>query len=265
MFGVEDEFKELKTALQTLDCDMAFVKSWQKSYDKTRKLLPGVIGRYSAARSAAVQAESILERLEQSMKDKDTAVWSREQLREFQMHIRELKKLQNAFDHEFLVSKEDKELHLTYQTVIKLGAKLGEEMQQRIILQSEIENALSLLKENLEKEIPDYFQLGFFYLHDTDESLVDLPPSGRLERLRQNFETEFYAPMTKLLTDAIQKADTLKDTLETEQGKSRRADRISEELRVLWNKEGENVPPQERADRLVRQLCAQAVQAAERK
>ncbi len=254
MFGKEDELKELKTALQTLDCDMALVRSWQKAYEKTKKQLPGVRSRYDSAHSAAVLAKQDMELLEQQMKE--PGAWSRERVKEFQSVIRELKKLQNAFDHEFVVSREDKELHLTYDTVLKLGMKAGEELEGNIILQSEIENAISLFQENLEKEAPDYFQLSFFYLNHSDADLVDLPPAERLKRVEEVFSEEFRLPMEELLTGACRKADTLRGTLESEKAASRRAARISEELQILWNGRGEEAAPEERAGRLMKQLCA---------
>lgn len=262
MFGIEDELKELKTALQTLECDMAMVRTWQKAYEKTKKLIPGVKNRYSSARSAAVLAERDMKLLEQQMTD--TAVWDKERMKEFQAVIRELKKIQNTFDHEFVVSKEDKELHLTYDTVLKLGMKIGEKQDENIILQSEIENAISLLQENLEKEIPDYFYLSFFYLNGSDADLIDLPPVGRLERIETDFREKFWLPMEELLTEACKKADALKIALENEKPGSRKANRISEELRILWNREGETFTPKERARRLIEQLCSQARLAAEK-
>ena len=71
--------------------------------------------------------------------------------------------MQNNFDHEFLVSKEDQEFHSTYDTILRLGMKALNASDQKLLLQSEIENLLALLKENLEKEEPKIEALTFYY------------------------------------------------------------------------------------------------------
>ena len=54
--------------------------------------------------------------------------------------------MQNNFDHEFLVNKEDQEFHSTYDTILRLGMKALNASDQKLLLQSEIENLLALLK-----------------------------------------------------------------------------------------------------------------------
>ena len=71
--------------------------------------------------------------------------------KEFGRLLKDLRQMQNNFDHEFLVSKEDQEFHSTYDTILRLGMKALNASDQKLLLQSEIENLLALLKENLEK------------------------------------------------------------------------------------------------------------------
>lgn len=251
MFGMEEDLKKLKTAMQAMDCDTAVLRNWQRSYEKARKQLPSVMERYHSARNTIVRVEDIMKQLEQKLID--VADWDRQELKELQSALKELKKMQNTFDHELLVSREDKEFHLTYDTILKLGAKMGSRHENRIILQSEIENILALLKEDLEKDRPDFFALSFFYLNHTDKDLIDLPPVERLERIDDIYQTEFLDLLCSPLTRAIVKSDGLQDSLE--HADDRKARRVSEEIRILWNKEGEHLTAEERAKNLVEGLC----------
>ena len=66
--------------------------------------------------------------------------------KEFGRLLKDLRQMQNNFDHEFLVSKEDQEFHSTYDTILRLGMKALNASDQKLLLQSEIENLLALLK-----------------------------------------------------------------------------------------------------------------------
>ena len=113
-----------------------------------------------------------------------------------------MKKRKNTYIHEFLVSKEDKDFHLTYETMIKLIDQFDGSGDHAIILQSETENLLAMIKEDLEKEIPDMLALTYFYIVGSDRELVDLPPKERLEKIKRVYEMEFIRPMERQLTIA---------------------------------------------------------------
>ena len=99
--------------------------------------------------------------------------------------------MQNNFDHEFLVSKEDQEFHSTYDTILRLGMKALNASDQKLLLQSEIENLLALLKENLEKEEPKIEALTFYYQLGSDQELAQLPPAEKLEKLHISMNMSF--------------------------------------------------------------------------
>mgnify|MGYP000787048453 CR=1 FL=1 len=106
--------------------------------------------------------------------------------------------MQNNFDHEFLVSKEDQEFHSTYDTILRLGMKALNASDQKLLLQSEIENLLALLKENLEKEEPKIEALTFYYQLGSDQELAQLPPAEKLEKITYFYEHEFRQPILQL-------------------------------------------------------------------
>ena len=55
--------------------------------------------------------------------------------KEFGRLLKDLRQMQNSFDHEFLVSKEDQEFHSTYDTILRLGTKALNAPDQKLLLQ----------------------------------------------------------------------------------------------------------------------------------
>ena len=193
MFGEDEEIRQLKKALQAAGCDMAVVKKWQRQLEWTRKQRPSVYAAYMEARSALVHADTYLKQVQQLLTGKEA--WTKERFRELSGIRKELKKLENVFDHEFLVSRDDKEFHLTYQSILKQMDKFDGTDDMRIFLLSEVENILALIREDLEKERPDAAVLAFFYLGHTDAELTALPPVGRLVHISSVYEKEFLQPI----------------------------------------------------------------------
>lgn len=248
MFGKYD-LRELKEALDVCSCDMNCFRHWQRQYERLMKQLPYVREQYENALYTAQEVYVTVQELEQIIvKRPDREKW------EFQGLIKSLKKVQNTFDHEFMISREDKEFHSTYESILRLGVKaLGDE-QRRLILQSEIENLLAILEENLEKEEPRFEALCFFYQEHEVAELAELTPAGRMERIEELYQSEFVQPMVQLLADAMFYADSRRDELEYSSG--RRGKREAELIRVLWNRAGEELPPPERARRVVQELMS---------
>ena len=110
MFGKDDELEKVKSALAAMDGDMSAFRVWQKQYDKLNRQWQAVQERYQKARQITEQVHRNAKQLEEILVD-DT----QGQRKEAAQILKEWKRLQNGFDHEFLISKEDREFHSTYE------------------------------------------------------------------------------------------------------------------------------------------------------
>lgn len=238
MFGRDEELERIRAAFVVMDCDMNAFRSWQKQYEKLNKRWQAVQQRYNSAMFAAKRVEKTVRQMEQMITDAESM-----DRKEFAQLLKELRHLQSSFDHEFIISREDQEFHSTYDTVLKLGAKALDDPNQKLILQSEVENLADLLEENLEKELPDPRKLCFFYLFNgTDQELAGLSPSERAVRIDQVYEAGFETPILLLLTDAIARADARAEKLRA--GGDRKSRKALDTIQVLLEGGGE---PRERA------------------
>ena len=214
LFG-EDSLKGLKKELKSAGADMSFVKGWQKSFDKVKKGYTQLESQYDVAKKELKQVHIILKKMEQlliSMKEDVSNVSYRSILRECE---RDMKKYQGHFNQEFLISKEDKEFHLTYQTILSLCGNVSQDAKDVLILQSEVENILAVSEEALEKEWPDFRALSYFYLERTDREIFDLPHSDKVAEVNRVYETEFLAPMRQVLIRSFGE-EKAKDVLEVQ-------------------------------------------------
>jgi hypothetical protein len=193
MFGEDEEVRELKRQMQAAGCDMSVVKKWQKQLDWIRKQKPAVYGEYRTARENLIRVDTAVKRMEQLLTEQE--FWTKERLREIAELRKELKKLSNSFHNEFLVSREDKDFHMTYSSILRLAGQFDGTNDDRILLLSEVENLLAPLAENLEKEQPDPAVLTYFYLNHKDVELSNLPASGKLVHLSTVYEEEFLQPL----------------------------------------------------------------------
>ena len=195
LFG-EDSLKGLKKELKAAGADMSFVKQWQKSYDKVKKSSGQIEVQYTQAKQELEQVHTVL-------KDMEAILIARAgKLSECEKN---LKKYQGHFNHEFLIGKEDKEFHLTYETILSLASNGRKTKREVLILQSEVENILAVIEEALEKEWPDFRAMAYFYLNRTDRELVDLPHTDKVVEVEHIYETEFLAPMREVLTKCLGK------------------------------------------------------------
>jgi hypothetical protein len=204
MFRRDEELDRVRVALAATGSDMSFFRRWQKSYEKVNRQWPGVQSRYQDALLATKRVEELVGHLEHMLIESssfDRGVF---------VHIlKELRHMQNGFDHEFLISREDVEFHSTYDTLLRLGTRALESPQQRLILQSEIENLQDLLRENLAKDAPDPRKLSLFYQYGTDNELAVLAPADRLAKIERIYEARFARPILQLLEEAVQRADAM--------------------------------------------------------
>ena len=153
--------------------------------------------------------------------------------------LKDLRQMQNSFDHEFLVSKEDQEFHSTYDTILRLGTKALNAPDQKLLLQSEIENLLALLKENLEKEEPEIAALTFYYQFGSYQELAQLPPAEKLSKITYLYECEFRRPILRLLESGISSARQQKRTYETATDRGSR--KKYETLQIFFGAHPENI------------------------
>lgn len=202
LFG-EDSLKGLKKELKSAGADMGFVKGWQKSFDKVKKGCSQIEMQYTQARQELEQVRTLLKKMEQSLiaMKADTENASYKGL--ISECARDLKKYQGHFNHEFLIGKEDKEFHLTYQTLLTLCTKGFKEQKDVLIMQSEVENILAVTEEALAKDWPSYRAMAYFYLERTDREIFDLPHTDKVAQVNRIYETEFLAPMRQVLTECF--------------------------------------------------------------
>lgn len=234
MFGRNDFVENVKSALAAVDCDMGAFRSWQKMYDKLKKKKSEQEDRYRRCREQTKRVQEDAQLMEHMLTTAQSVDG-----KEFGRLLKDLRQMQNSFDHEFLVSKEDQEFHSTYDTILRLGTKALNAPDQKLLLQSEIENLLALVKENLEKEEPKIEALTFYYQLGSDQELVQLPPTEKLEKITYFYEREFRQPILQLLENGISRAGQLKDTYEAATDRTSR--KKYEMLQVLFDGQPEHI------------------------
>lgn len=202
LFG-EDSLKGLKKELKNAGADMSFVKGWQKSFDKVKKGSIQIEVRYTQIKKELELVHAILKKMEQTLIAMKSDFENPSHKRDISECSKDLKKYQGHFNHEFLISKEDKEFHLTYQTLLSLCSKGFKEQKDILILQSEVENILAMIEEALEKEWPSFRAMAYFYIERTDKEIFDLPHSDKVVEVNRIYETEFLAPIRQILTDCF--------------------------------------------------------------
>ena len=115
-----------------------------------------------------------------------------------------LKNYENSFDHDFLIGKADTEFHLTYRTLLKLCMQEVTQEIEVILMQSEVENLMALVKEALQKPCPNFKALTFFLLEHSEEELEKLPHLEKLNTIQVLYEEQFLSPMKQLLLQAFE-------------------------------------------------------------
>ena len=202
LFG-EDSLKGLKKELKNAGADTSYVKQWQKVFDKVKKNCGQIEAQYTQAKKELEQVEAILKRMEQSLISIKNDLQNPSYKGYISASSRELKQYQGHFNHEFLIGKEDKDFHLTYQTILDLGAKGCETQKDVLILQSEVENILAVTEEALAKNWPDFRAMAYFYLNRTDRDIFDLPHSDKVAEVNRIYEGEFLAPMRAVISKSL--------------------------------------------------------------
>ena len=199
----DDSLKGIKKELKTAGADISFVKEWQKSYDKVKKQSPIIEGQYIKSKEELETVMDILKGMEQSLIDAKDA-WNLFQVKKtLSNYAKDMKKYQNSFQYEFLIGKEDKEFHLTYEAILSLCEKEGSEQKELLILHSEVENLMAITKEALEKQWPDFKEMAYFYLGHTDREIFELPHQDKVQVVRKMYKDEFYNPMKQVMEASL--------------------------------------------------------------
>lgn len=202
LFG-EDSLKGVKKELKNAGADMSFVKGWQKSLDKVKKGCVQIETQYTQVKQELELVHAILKKMEQILIASKSDMNNPSYKGGLSECARDLKKYQGHFNHEFLISKEDKEFHLTYETILPLCSKGFRDQKDLLILQSEVENILAVTEEALGKEWPSFRAMAYFYIGRTDRDIFDLPHSDKVMEVNRIYENEFLAPMRQVLTDCL--------------------------------------------------------------
>jgi hypothetical protein len=189
IFGEEEAVKLFKKRLKTAGCEMDDVKKWTRELLAVKRQSQVTKKNYLMSYENLQTVESYMKTLQELLTGPKN--WDRERLRELQFLYRELRKLRASYDHEFVVSKEDKEFHLIYDTICRMMNEFDGADDKRILLLSEVENLRALIREKLERDKPEPIALSYFYLRHKDDELINLPPESRLEKINEIYKNEF--------------------------------------------------------------------------
>ena len=196
----DDSLKELKKELKTLGADMSYVRQWQKTFDKVKKQSDLLQEQYVRVKHNLENVYVTLKQLEQFLISCKESADKTNIKNQVQSYAKEMKKYQNAFNHEFLISKEDADFQSTYASILCLSNKDLKQQKDVLILQSEVENLLALTKEALEKQWPSFRAMAYFYLNHVDKEIFDLPHADKIEKVSNVYKEEFIEPMYKELS-----------------------------------------------------------------
>lgn len=226
MFGRDPEIVKLQRAMRNVGADPNLVKNWFKTLDKMRKIAPSVRDDYERAYNTAQRVRKTLEKMESVLANAG-GVFSDQERRLLKDCRKTLHGCQGKCDHDFVVSPEDKEFHSTFDVLMELEPGRESKAEETLLLQSEVENLLSMVRECLERESPTLVWLCYFNVKRPGRDLAKLSPKDKLAKIRRIYENEFVQNMRTALTDSIQEAYRLRDA----------AGQIDKSLEILLSKE----------------------------
>lgn len=220
MLGFNEPLKPLRQELKSAGVDTAVLRDWLKTYEKVNNNYSRVEKLYTLEREKLLQLQQILSDLEKCFTTGEDARAGVGPL------MIQLKNLKAFVGHDFLIDKGNTEFELTFSRLQKQSNSLQNyTSQDMLFLQSEVENLIDMVREALEKDMPDLHALTFFELTQKTSTLSDLPHQEKVRKIRRIYEREFIKPMAELLSMAMDKADISMPILSADKDKSKE-DRI---------------------------------------
>lgn len=196
MFGLDSKEKELKELLARLGCEASVFRNFKNGYEKMDKRYAQTASHYQSCLAATVEIRKLAERLEQHFIGQDRMDLSET--------ARELKKMQGTYAHEFIISSQDKEFSSTYDTLIRKLPLVDKGKENALMMQSEVENLLQILQENLNRKKPDLYALSFFLADHKISELYDLSAERKRELVHQKMVNELIMPLQNALKHTTQ-------------------------------------------------------------
>lgn len=208
-FWVLDQYgREIKKAAKAQKVERATIRKWLKFYKKVRKNAPFVTNHYHQVRTNAQKILADTRELEQiliqALLDPDEKMTKADGQRMKEL-LEEFRKTQSKLDFQFLIGKEDKEIHSTISSLINLGPEYIAGNADPLMMQSEVENLIAMICEGIEKEKPDLFELASFYVNHSDADLEELSHSMQLEKVHEVFQEEFLEPILPIVKGMMAK------------------------------------------------------------
>ena len=203
IFGLDQEGKKIKKVLPACGCDKEVLKGWLLNYKKIKKSQVSITNHYHSVKEHGKRLLAETRELELLLV-KDEALTG-EESRRFKELLSDFTKTKPLLDFEFVISRADKEIHLTLQGLERLGLDYLKGKSDKLILQSEVENLLALIKEALDKEKPDLAKLAVFYLNHSDRELEEISYTSRLMLIDEVYEKEYIQPVVEPVQIAVQR------------------------------------------------------------
>lgn len=230
LFGLNEELKPLRQELKDTGADMAEVRNWIKEFEKVKSNYPKVKKLYEAEREKLEGLQKILKNMEACFIAGGNVKTT------LRKEVTLLKEIKDFSGHEFLIDSGNSEFKLTFSRMKKMTASLEKiSDSEMLFLHSETENLSDIVKEALEKEVPDLHALAYFTLTQNEKRLTELPHGEKVKKIRRIYEREFLKPIEKILSVAIDKANDSMPVLSHKKDKTKE-ERINYILeKWIWN------------------------------
>ena len=225
-----EELKPLRQELKSAGADMSEVRNWIKIYEKVKSNYPKVKKTYDVEREKLESLQAVLNAMETCFITGENV---KDSLRRLGVQIKEIK---DFVGHEFLIDKGNSEFELTFSRMKKMLADLDKIADKDMLfLHSETENLSDMIKEALEKEMPDFHALAYFSATQNVSKIEELPHGEKVKKIKRIYEREFVKPMECILSAAMENANISMPILSANKDKSKeeRIDYIMEEW--IWN------------------------------
>jgi len=187
MFGLDTNEKELKELLAQMGCEASVFKNFKNKYEKIEKRYDSIVSGYQNAKESG-------ERLKELLLNVETYFTEHKKV-DLVDAAKVLKKLKGAYIHVFLVSNQNREFESTYETSQAKLPGLEKHMEDHILMQSEVENLLAMITEDLEHQEPNLKAYAYFLLDHKDSELEELSPSKRCELVDDIYQSEVVTPV----------------------------------------------------------------------